>query len=308
MTAMNTPSMKAALDGPACLARHPERQYDFLPDGLNGALCGFCSSMQKMAIESIQARFALAYFSQLFFASFIILGYEAARPGNGFWTRRGLWYMMLGQVMSAAAALPLFGALAGPSRNASPLQANARPAAHKIWSVLISTLVGFYIPTARTTSTKWSHDALALWQIHPLFVIGLNFVLAPVLSLFLSRTSAVYPIYATVAVAVYLSASDHFEAIVSRTHFKDIFFPFDTQTNVVDDFHRFFVIDYAIALLALVVLVLSGPRTIGQKFGLTAAFVGISAALGPAAGVIAVWAWQELNPTVPVAVVVKKVQ
>lgn len=304
---MNTPAMQAALDGPTCLAKHPERQYDFLPAAVNGGLCGFCSSMQMMAIQSLPARLALDYFSQLFFASFIVLGYETSRPGIGFWARRGLWFMMAGQAISAAAALPLCFAVLAGSRNSATSALSARPPAYKVWSVLISTLIGFSIPTARTVSTKWSHDTLALWQIHPLFVIGLNAILAPVLGLFLGNTSPVYPIYLMVALTVYFSASSHFEAIVSRTHFKDIFMPFYTQSNTVDDFHRFFVIDYYIAVLALAVFALSSGRSSQQRLGLTVAFAGISAALGPAAGIVAVWAWKELNPAVPVAVVLKKV-
>lgn len=171
-----------------------------------------------------------------------------------------------------------------------------RPTAPQTWSILLSAIIGYLVPTYYLAKTAWSYDALSIWQIYPVFVMILNAILPYILYPFLKNTSPLYPIYLVLAVSIYLSAKAHFEMLASGVAFQDVFLLFSQPESLAHDAHRLFLFDFltsTIASWSFVALTFDSASA-EHKFGYFWLLVVLVNMVGPGGALAVVWALREI--------------
>jgi hypothetical protein len=246
--------------------------------------------------ESHAARLLTGQFAACVYVAVVIFSYESFRQ-KSFLARRGQIFLLLSQLATAAGCFPMYCAVVAYSRSAATMA--RRPTAPQVWSVLLSSILGFLVPTYYMGKQGWSYDALSLWQIYPVYVIILNAILPTLLKPIFKKTSPSIPIYIILALSIYLSARAHFEMLTSGVDFRDVMLIFKQPQNLTTDAHRLFLFDFITSTLALMCfVVLTFDSASGEhKFGYFWVLMTITNIVGPSGALAVVWTIREIIGT-----------
>jgi hypothetical protein len=298
--AIQRPSIaKASFADPArCFLSANTTRYPQLPGPINDGLCfgvGFFRELFKTEDGSILAE----VFSQTFFAATFIVAYEQLRQ-PALLAKLGLPLLFIGQFVSAAVVLPLFFAIVAISRKqnikAGKMSVVAPPSSERVWTALIAAIVGYAVPTRYIATTDRSYDALALWQLFPLYMLALCIILPPILRPFLKNTSHEIPVLLAGIIGIYLSATAHFKMLTAEAGPLSAALPylFSTGTGLSFDVHHFFSVDAWIVVIATFSqVVLSYESDAEESVGCVMFLVIFTALLGPGAAALIIWSWRE---------------
>lgn len=299
--AARDPALRAAkLDTPICFSHPFFRSYDFLPGWLNQLLCTY-NRIFLAQTGTPQAKALTNIFSRLQYTTSAILAFESFRQ-PGFLAQRGLWWLLISQVTSIGATMPLFLALAA-SRSTSVVSRTVKPA--QAWSILVSLLVGYLGPSLYVTRAGWSYNSLSIWQAYPLYLIAICLVLPPLLGRFTQTNAPIekqsqVPIIAISVVGVAISAQAHFKFLGSGIDFRDLVLVFPQRDRVpagsiTPVAHLIFLVDMVssfVAGCAHVILSFHGEDA-ERKLGYCLVLLALTNFIGPGGALAAVWAIRE---------------
>lgn len=286
--------------------------YSFLPGALNELLC-YVNTIFLSILDSPGGVVVADQFARLVFPLCAIISYEsfryqeeeeAQRPDTGGgWTKpgflaiRGGSVLAFSQLVTGAIGMPIYFAAASSARQRSLVKGKKekRPSPEAVWTVLISSLVGYLLPAYYVARSEWSYGSLGIWQLYPLYVILLNNILPPLIrSVLPPGASAVKPIAIIQFLSIYLSATAHISLINAKLPWSSIFlYAPTTAGSLAQESHAFFTWDYLLVALASISYVATLYR--GNVLVAGAATTALSCLAGPGAGVAAVWANREMN-------------
>lgn len=278
--------------GQACLQGLNAVEYDFLAQPVNEVLCAFNRVFQALTL-SPPAVLLAGQFAALCYPVVVIFAYESFRQ-SGFLARRGHFFLLLSQLVSAACVFPLYYAIVAYTRTSASMA--RRPTAPQTWSILLASIIGYLGPTYYLSKEKWSYDSLSIWQIYPIFVMALNVVLPFLLRPFLKNTSPLIPVYLILAISIYLSAKAHFEMLASGVAFQDVFLLFSQPESLAHDAHRLFLLDFLTSTIASWSFVVATFDSASgeHKFGYAWVLMVLVNMVGPGGALAAVWALREI--------------
>ncbi|CAK9787332.1 hypothetical protein CC85DRAFT_327149 [Cutaneotrichosporon oleaginosum] len=267
-------------------------------------------------------------------------GREGPGSAEGFGMRLGIAQMStialaIGQVITAGIALPAYYALVSWStpkhwrrhhhkvdlgdevfflsdearahvrkRGKHSVQYNANvPRSSYLYTTLVSTLVGFVIPSAvmKLAPLEHKYDAQSAWQIFPLYMLAINIILPPLLRRGFSGVTPKVGIVliATLGIAASLRAQWGLVTYLrsNKDSLKDIF-TLDRIDNLSWAAHRVLVTDFVLITLAAgsKVLLALARRTragAGGKTVYALILLASAAVVGPGASIMAMWAYAE---------------
>lgn len=296
-------ALKAAkLATQSCFSHPFARRYDFLPDWLNQLLCTY-NQIFLAQLGTPQSKALANIFGRLQYTSSAILAYESFRQ-PGFGARRALWWLLLSQATSIGATLPLYFALCA-SRSAQTVAKSIKP--EQSWSILAALLAGYIAPTIHVMRSKWTYDALSIWQAYPLLMVGICSLLPMLIRPFFDSISAAspekrsrIPVIGIAAIGVALSMHAHFKFLGSGIDFRDLVHIFDQKSaspagSITPAAHLVFLFDMVssfIAGCAHVVLCFHGENA-ERKFGYCIVLVALTNFIGPGGALAVVWAIRE---------------
>ena len=226
--------------------------------------------------------------------------YESFRQ-KGVAARMATPIIMLGQLLSIAVASPMYFALATSSKinavKAAKVSVLRPPSTEYVWTALISTAVGYLGLTANMERENQSYDSMALWQVFPLVMLGINIVLPFLLRPVLQKTSPAVPIYIIGTLGVYLSAAAHFKLFTSGIDLRKAFVTnWPEKATFSEATHLFFLLDFLFTFITIASHVsfsyYDGDIDTPWSTAL-ACFFGAQL-LGPGAIISIIWAYREL--------------
>lgn len=227
----------------------------------------------------------LGVFASVFVPACLIVTYDSFRPGARL-GRLGTVFILLGQVVTAGVALPLYYTL----YTATARSTTARPKPEYVWTALLSTLIGMLAPSVWMSESGWSYKTLAIWQPFPVYMFVLNIILPPVIRSFRPKSSSI-PIILTTILCSVVSIKSHVQAVTSGIPFVQAFIPAFEGSGLGQAGHVLFAADCALVALTIGSIIAYRPGAVGRILLLV---VG-SALAGPGAAITAVWAWNELQ-------------
>jgi hypothetical protein len=240
-------------------------------------------------------------FTPLLYTALNIISVETFRTGQPFLSKRGMLFVLLAQLTTGAVALPLYYAtLCYYGSKHNPPKAPILP--ERAWTVLLSTFALYLLPSKNIIDTRWSYDALAIWQMFPIYLSLAHTILPTILKPLLGRTSTSIPIFLLGLAGTAVSASKHFKMVQPLLEkdslipgLKEIFLPWynnPTELGLTHESHLFFTEDFllcTVGLAAYLVLAYGGHGS-GQKVLTALAWVALTALVGAGGATSAVWA------------------
>lgn len=227
----------------------------------------------------------LGVFAAVFVPACLIVTYDSFRPGARNIGRLGSPFLLLGQVVTAGVALPLYYTLYTATSGTV-----ARPRPEYVWTALLSTLAGMLVPSVWMSESGWSYRALAIWQPFPVYMFVLNLILPPVIRAFRPKSASIPIVIATILCTA-ISAKSHVEAINSSIPFAKAFLPAFEGVGLGKAGHALFAAD-----CAAVVVTIGSALVYGSNAPVKVLLLLVGTAVaGPGAAITGVWAWNELR-------------
>lgn len=280
------------LRGPQCFQQAGVTRYPILPGWLN-QLCCMLNVYFMTAYSNPDTRLVTADFGAFIICGTFISTYEAFRPRSGWGSRLAAPFMALGQLATWAAAIPAYLAIDNSAR--PPAGTPNRPRPEGAWTALLATTLGLALPSVYLEVTHWSYLALALWQPFPLYIVALSVLLPQLL-----RTFGPYTPTVPIALVTLLGAAASIyarTALITGTDssLAELFLVTNrpASSDLAYAARLLFTLDYAFSVLAIASRVI-----LDSPLGVAVALVTVllsAVTVGPGAGVIMLWAYQELT-------------
>jgi hypothetical protein len=274
-----------------CPTRTDARHYPFLPRVLNDLLCAINECFHHLPAKA-ESLLVIDGFARLGFSIVAVLQLEATRQQT--WLAKNVnLFLLLGQFISGAVCLPLYFAVLSSSSS----KAGGSFKAEQAWAALLSSCAAYALPTYCVHATSWSHDALSIWQIFPLLLMGAQPIIARLAAPYVRGTRQSLPIYMIGLLGLAASTSQHLRMLKSRASLQAMFLPFwNHPRSLIDEVHIGFLLDYLLCILAVasfLVFQYAGQST-GSKVRSISVLVILTVLSGPGGAVAVFWTAQVL--------------
>lgn len=296
---------KQLLLGAACLASPDAVSFSRLPGWMDQVLCTL-STLFIAIHRAPNVGPMLGLFGSVFVPATFIVTYDSFRPGTrragagAAASRLGSVFLLLAQFATAGVALPLyytvyFACTRGRGRGRG--RGMQAPGPEYAWTALVSTVAGMLLPSVGMDAARWAYAAVAAWQAFPVYMLGLNLALPPLLRRVVdpgARPRA--PVAAMAAISCAVSIREHAGLLLGATPVRDALLPPFRGQSLGTAGHALFAADLAFAGLTIASVVALRLHRAGVGLAAAAALLlAGTLLLGPGAATMLAWAWVELR-------------
>jgi len=181
------------------------------------------------------------------------------------------------------------------------VQHNANvPRSSFLYTTLISTIVGFLVPTfaLRAAPDYCKYHAFTAWQIFPFYMLVINIILPPLLRRSFTTVAPMRGIVLVASLGIAISVRAQYALLTHDEPLKDVF-AINKYEHLSNAAHRLLVTDFVLVTLAAgsKVLLALARRTragTGGKTLYAIVLLASAAVAGPGAAIMLMWAYSEL--------------
>ena len=284
---------------PSICAGQPGAQvYSFVPKLLNSWFCWAWIIWSGVWADGA-GNLLVKQLEHFLWPTVLCLIFEANRPSSATnvsakLKQYSLVFFLAAQGLSGAVVLPIYFALTAHANGKSP--AYPLPA-QSAWISLVSAVVGYLLPCKWLRITNGGYNALAIWQVFPIWVAFMSMILSTATrAVALPWPSRHLALLAAATIGVVTAALDHWKMMRSIHPWSDILVLHADQLgrNVKLDAQRLFAVDFAFIWIALSAhLLISCHRTAGRTALLGLAYLTATALVGAGGAASLLLAYRE---------------